>query len=172
MTSKKIKLIWVLFMVACSSPDVLAANQVHDCSHVRQIHGDMDKCPACQDLRDALRDKERSQLLLRDRTLIHNLLKQPELRQEMLLYPRFMRQMMQSSEMRQELLQNEQMMHEMLKNRDIHSEINRNREMLEEIEKNEAYRQLNQEQHADILEKLLLEPAVSGTPSPGSGRCP
>lgn len=163
MTCEKIIIISVLFMVACSRRDLLASDQVYDCSYAQQMQKDMDKYQVCLDLRDALRDKERSLMLLRDQARIHNMLKQPELRQEMLRHPRFVRQMMQIREMRQELLQNELMMHEMLKNRDIHRDINRNREMMEEIEKNETYRQLNQEQHSDILEELLLEPATSGT---------
>lgn len=165
MTSQKIKFIVVLFIVACSRRELLAADQLHDCISAQQAHADMDMNQTCIGLREALQDRERSQTLLRDWTLVHNMLNQPELRQEMLRHPHFVRQMMQVGEMRRELLQNEQMMHVMLKNRDTHREINRNREMLEEIEKNEKYRRLNQERHADILEELLLEPTTSGATS-------
>jgi len=156
MNNLKIVIVAVLFMAVCP-PHIHAAEQNRDGIAAQQMHTDRGKSRECLDLRDALRDEERSQILLSDREGIHNMLKQPELRQEMLQHPRFLRQMMHIGEMRQELLNNEQMMHEMLRNREIHREVNRNREMMAEIEKNETYRHIHQEQQADILEELLLE---------------
>lgn len=165
MNSHKKIFLWLLFMLACAPLDIVAADHNDDntCTHL--VQRDKDRYQACLDLQDTLRDKDRSQKLLRDRSRIHNMLKQRELRQEMLQHPRFMRQMMQIREMRQELLGNEQMMHEMLQSRDIHREINRSREMMEGIEKNETYRQENQDLEADILKELLLEPTASGAAS-------
>ena len=166
MDSHKIVIVVLLLLIACAPRYVRAVDQISDSIGNRQIQSDWEKSQNCLDLQESLQDKERSQELLRDRARIHYLLKQSELRQEMLHHPRFMRQMMRIKEMREELLQNEQMLYEMLRNRDIHREINRNREMLEEIEKNETYRQINQEQQADILEELLLQSTDSGKPSP------
>jgi hypothetical protein len=168
MNIPKAVVIAVLFVVACSQYTHAAAEQDLTGIITQPIHGSGEVSQECLNLRDTLRDKERSQILLRDRAGMHIMLKNPELRQEILQHPRFLRQMMQTREMRQELLHNEQMMHEMLRNRDIHREVNRNREMVEEIEKNETYRHLNQEHQADILEELLLE----STPQAGSNHSP
>ena len=168
----KIIIVVVLFMVVCAPRSVRAAERCCKGLRTQQTHSDnFEVLLTCHCLRDALRDKERSQQLLRDRALMHNILKQCELRQEILRHPRFVRQMMQIREIRQELLQNETMMLEMLKNRDIHGEINRNREMVEEIEKNETYRQENLEQQADILEELLLDSTISGALAPNPSCC-
>lgn len=168
MNIPKIVVIAVLFVMTCSQYTHAAAEQDQTGIITEQIHGGGEISQECLDLRDTLRDKERSQILLGDRAGIHTMLKNPELRQEILQHPRFLRQMMQIREMRQELLHNEQMMLEMLRNRDIHREVNRNREMVEEIEKHETYRHINQEHQADILEKLLLE----STPQAGSNHSP
>lgn len=53
-----------------------------------------------------------------------------------------------------------------LRDKELSQKLLRDREMVEEVEKNEKYRQENLEQQADILEELLLESTVSGTPSP------
>ncbi len=166
MNSHKIIILGVLFMVTCAPFNARAVDQNSDSKCTNQMQRDKDSSQVILDLRDTLRDKEKTQLLLRDRARIHNMLKQPELRQEMLLHPRFIRRMMQIGDIRQELLENEQMIHELLRNRVTHREVVRNSEMMEEIEKNEKYRCINQDQEADILEDLLLEPTVSGPPSP------
>jgi len=167
MNNLKIAIVAVLSMSACP-PHVHAAGQNRDGIGAQQMHADRETSQECLNLREALHDEERSQILLLDRTGIHNMLNQPELRREMLQHPRFLRQMMHIEEMRQELLGNEQMMDEMLRNREIHREIIRNREMLAEIERNATYQHIHQEQQADILEELLLEM----TPSGGGSRPP
>lgn len=168
MSSRKNIFVVLLSLMACVSTDVQAAGQSRDVIHTQQKHKEVDSFQACLDLRNALHDKERSLALLRNQVLIHDILKQRELRQEMMQHPHFIRQMMQVVEMRQELLKNEPMMLDMLRNRDTLLEVNRNREMMKVIEKNETYRQINQEQQADILEELLLESTVSSRPSPQS----
>lgn len=157
MYNNRIIIVVLLFVAACAPRHVRADDQNRDSNCTQQKQSGRDTSRTCLDLPDTLRDKERSQMLLRDRACIHTMLQHPELRHEMLQHSRFMRQMMKIKEMRQELLQNEQMMNEMLRNRGINREINRNREMMEEIEKNQIYRQIDQELHAEILEELLLE---------------
>jgi hypothetical protein len=153
MSAPHIVIITVLLMVAFPLPHVQAAEQHQDDICMQHMTNSREYLY----LRDALRDEERSQILLWDRASIHDMLQKPELRQEMLQHPRFLRLMMQSREMRQELLGNEQMMREVLRNPEIHREVNRNREMVEEIENNETYRHMNQEHQSDILEELFLE---------------
>lgn len=155
MDSHKKIIVAVLFMLACSSPDVLADDQNSDNHHTQEMQNEPGTYLDQISLRDMLRDKERWQILLQDNKRIHGMLQHSELRQQMLQHPCFMRQMMQVRDLRRELILNEQMMHEMLRNRDIHREINRNQKMVEEIDKNESYRKINQEQQAEILEELL-----------------
>lgn len=172
MNSHNIIIVGALFIVACSPHDALPLDHTNGNSQTRQMRIDEDISQACLDLQNAFNDKDRSQVLLRDRTRIHGMLELPEVRQKMLQHPGFMRQMMQIGEIRRELLQNEQMMHEMLRNRDVHREIDRNLEMMKEIEKNETYRHINQEQEAGILEDLLLESTDSKATSSSNGTHP